>query len=155
MKVKFLDLSLLHNQQKEQIKKGLDEFFENGVYIGGDYVSRFEKNYAEYTLSKYCCGTSNGLDALILSLKALGIGLGDEVIVPANTFIATWNAVDLVGAKPVPVDCENESYQIDTAKITKAITKQTKAIIGVHLYGTPMIALVCLVIALVIFAVSI
>jgi len=110
----------------------------SGQYILGDEVKKFESNYAKYTESSYSAGVANGLDALHLSLKALGIGPGDEVIVPANTYIATWLAVSHVGATPVPVEPNIMTYNIDPNKIEQALTKKTKAIIAVHLYGQPV-----------------
>lgn len=104
-------------------------------YILGEEVRRFETAYAVFNQVNHCIGVGNGLDALHIALKVLGVGPGDEVIVPAHTFIATWLAVTQVGATPVPVEPHRETYNIDPAKIEAAITPRTKAILPVHLYG--------------------
>lgn len=114
-----------------------DCIISNWISSTGKYVTRFEDLFAEYCGSKYALATSNGTTALHLALLALGIGEGDEVIVPSFTFIATANAVSYTGAKPVFVDSESETWNIDPAEIKKAITPRTKAIIPVHLYGHP------------------
>lgn len=123
------------------LKKELDNAYfkvmKSGRYILGDEVSSFEKEFAKYTRSKYCIGVGNGLDAIQLGLKALGIKQGNEVIVPSNTYIATWIGVSLIGAKPVPVEPDEKTFNINPTNIEKAITKRTKAIIPVHLYGQP------------------
>lgn len=123
------------------LKNELDEAYfrvmESDRYILGDEVISFEREFAEYTKTKYCVGVGNGLDAIQLGLKALGIKQGDEVIVPSNTYIATWIGVSLVGAKPIPVEPDEKTYNIDTNNIERAITSRTKAIIPVHLYGQP------------------
>jgi len=115
--------------------------FENvlsrGILILGDEVKKFEENFAQYCETKYAVGVSNGLDALHLILRAMDIGAGDEVIVPAHTFIATWLAVSYAGATPVAVDVNESTYNIDANLIEAAITEKTKAIIAVHLYGQP------------------
>jgi len=138
MNVPFLNLSATYDELKTKVDKGVTEFLLSGQYILGDYVIDFENQYAEYVSAKFCVGVSNGLDALILSLRALGIGLGDEVIVPSNTFIATWLAVSQVEATLVPVEPNMETYLIEADEIEKHITKRTKAIIVVHLYGNPV-----------------
>jgi dTDP-4-amino-4,6-dideoxygalactose transaminase len=109
----------------------------SGIYILGSEVSSFEKEFAEKSGAKYCIGVGNGLEAIHLALRAMGIGNGDEVIVPSNTFIATWIGVSLAGAKPVPVEPEEKTYNIDVSLIQEMITKKTKAILPVHLYGQP------------------
>ncbi|GGK78180.1 aminotransferase [Rufibacter glacialis] len=109
--------------------------FDSKWYILGDYVKQFEREYAIFNDTASCIGVANGLDALQISLKVLGIGEGDEVIVPSNTYIATWLAVSYVGATLVPVEPNIATYNIDPAKIEAAITSRTKAIIPVHLYG--------------------
>jgi len=110
---------------------------QSGFFILGNEVSTFESEFAEYCQTKYCVGVANGLEALFLVLKAWGIGPNDEVIVPSNTYIATWLAVSQTGAIPVPVEPLKETYNIDPKKIEYAITEKTKAIIPVHLYGQP------------------
>jgi dTDP-4-amino-4,6-dideoxygalactose transaminase len=115
--------------------EAFENFFDSQWYILGDRVSEFESLYAKFSKTAYAVGVSNGLDALHLSLKALGIGQGDEVIIPSNTYIATALAVSYSGATPVFVEPDVRTYNIDPLKITHAITKKTKAIIPVHLYG--------------------
>jgi len=129
-------------QKEYEILKGeLDNAYsrvmQSGKYILGQEVSNFEKEFARYCGSKYCVGVGNGLDALHLALRALGIGKGDEVIVPSNTYIATWIAVSITGAMPVPVEPQENTYNIDPSLIERAITHKTKAILPVHLYGQP------------------
>ena len=109
----------------------------NGRFILDEEVSRFEKEFAAYQKIKYCIGVGNGHDAILISLKALGIGRGDEVIVPSHTCHATWLAVVNAGAKPVPVEVELSTYNINPLLIENSITKKTKAIVPVHLYGHP------------------
>jgi len=110
---------------------------ESGWYILGAEVVAFEVEFAEYCQTKHCVGVGNGLEALHLILRAMGIGPGDEVIVPSNTYIATWLAVSYAGATPVPVEPDDRTYNIDPSLIEAAITPRTKAIIPVHLYGQP------------------
>ena len=104
----------------------------------GAELAAFEAEYAEYCGAAHCVGVDNGLNALVLPLKARGIGAGDEVIVPANTFIATWLAVAMAGATPVPVDADPVTMNIDLDLVAAAITPRTKAIMPVHLYGAPV-----------------
>jgi len=106
------------------------------VHRGQD-VEAFEEEFATFNGTQYCVGVANGLDALRLSLVAMGIGVGDEVIVPSNTYIATWMAVSEVGATPIPVEPLESTYNLDPGKIEAAITPRTKAILPVHLYGQP------------------
>jgi dTDP-4-amino-4,6-dideoxygalactose transaminase len=115
--------------------KAFEEVYDSYWYVLGNKVKQFEEEYASFNHTKACVGVSNGLDALHLSLKALGIGKGDEVIVPSNTYIATVLAVSYVGAKPVFVEPNIETYNIDFSKIEEAVTPNTKAIMPVHLYG--------------------
>ena len=110
---------------------------DSGYYLLGKELEAFEREFAEYAGVKHCIGVGNGLDALVLSLKALGVRAGDEVLVPSNTYIATWLAVSYVGARPVPVEPDERTYNIDPEKIEAAITKNTKGILPVHLYGQP------------------
>ncbi len=112
-------------------------FLDAERYILGPEVSSFEKAYATYSQTGFCVGVANGLDGLIISLIALDVGFGDEVIVPANTYIASWLAVSQVGAVPVPVEPDSATYNIDPTRIEAAITSKTKAIMPVHLYGQP------------------
>lgn len=135
MKIPFLSFQAVNQQIKPEITAAFDAFFDSGWYILGDKVKTFEKEYALFNNVQYCVGVSNGLDALHLALRVLGIGKGDEVIVPSNTYIATALAVSYVGATPVFVEPDYNSYNIDPAKIREAITGRTKAIMPVHLYG--------------------
>lgn len=134
--IKFNDLSRIHNQIREEINTAVGKIIDEDSYILGDKVKEFENNFANFHGVKYGIGLDSGTSALELSLKAFGIGQGDEVIVPVNTFIATASAVVFAGAKPVLVDC-GEDYNIDINKIENKITERTKAIIPVHLYGQP------------------
>lgn len=136
-KIPFLDLKGQYLQIKDEIRTAIDEVLDATAYSGGPFVEKFEKNLAQYTGTKYALGVNTGTSALHLAMMALGIGAGDEVIVPANTFIATAWGVSYVNAIPVFVDCDPNTWQIDAAKIEEKITSKTKAIIGVHLYGQP------------------
>jgi dTDP-4-amino-4,6-dideoxygalactose transaminase len=135
--VPFLDLALLH----QTIRKPLDEAYhrvvDSGCFIMGPELDAFESEFAQYCEVKHCIGVGNGLEALHLLLRAYGIGPGDEVIVPSNTFIATWLAVTQCGATPVPVEPNISTHNIDPALIANAISSRTRAIIPVHLYGQP------------------
>ena len=135
--IKFLDLSTHYKKHQKNIDRDLKKILTKGLFLNGEYLAKFEHNFAKYCNSKYCIGMANGLDALTIALKTLNIKPGDEVIVPAHTFIATWLAVSNVGAIPIAVDIEEDSYNINPDLIDKKITKKTKAIIGVHLYGLP------------------
>lgn len=135
MQIPYLDLRTVHEKLEKELDKAYHEVMDRQWFIGGKADKRFEKEFAEYCKAAECVGTGNGLDAIRLILLAYGIGSGDEVIVPANTFIATALAVSYVGAVPVFVDASLESYTIDPDKIEEKITKKTKAIIAVHLYG--------------------
>jgi len=135
--IPFLDIKSLNVKYKEQFHEALERVIESGWFIQGLELQSFEDEYAAFSMTKHCVGVGNGLDALILSLKALDIGPGDEVIVPSNTYIATWLAVTHVGAKIVPVEPCIDTYNIDPDLIENSITKNTKAIIPVHLYGQP------------------
>ena len=135
MKIPFLSFEYVNSRLKQEMLEAFENFFDSQWYILGDRVSEFESLYAEFSKTAYAVGVSNGLDALHLSLKALGIGQGDEVIIPSNTYIATALAVSYSGATPVFVEPDVRTYNIDPLKITHAITKKTKAIIPVHLYG--------------------
>ena len=135
--VPFLDLKAIQLAQREELTAAFSRVLDSGWYVLGQEVSRFEQEYADHCQAKHCVGVANGLDALVLVLRAMGIGPGDEVIVPSNTYIATWLAVSHVGATPVPVEPDERSYNIDPARIAAAITPRTRAIIPVHLYGQP------------------
>jgi dTDP-4-amino-4,6-dideoxygalactose transaminase len=137
-RIPFLDLKSAYLELKPQIDAAVSKVLDSGWYIGGMEVEQFEIEYAAYCGVKHCVGVGNGLDALHLVLKAFGIGEGDEVIVPSNTYIATWLAVTYTGAKPVPVEPDEQTYNINPNLIERAITARTKAIIPVHLYGQPV-----------------
>ena len=133
--IKFLDLQKINSHFEEEFQAAFSSVLQSGWFILGNSVKNFEEEFAAYCSAKYCIGVANGLDALILSLKALGIGSGDEVIVPSNTYIASWLAVSYVGAIPVPVEPAAATYNINPALIEARITQATKAIMPVHLYG--------------------
>jgi len=137
METVFLDLKAPYIELKEELDDAYHRVMASGWYIYGEELAAFEKEFAEYCGAKHCIGVGNGLDALFLILKAYGIGEGDEVIVPANTYIATWLAVSHVGSKPVPVEPDWSTYNIAPSLIEAAITERTRAIIAVHLYGLP------------------
>lgn len=133
--IKFLDFEQMHSQIREEMKTAFQRVYDSHWYIQGKELDAFELEYAIFNQTKHSVGVSNGLDALVLSLRALNIGVGDEVIVPSNTYIATALAVSHVGATPVFVEPRMETYNINPENIPAAITKKTKAIMPVHLYG--------------------
>ena len=135
--IPFLDLRASYLALQTDIDAAISRVLASGWYIQGPEVTDFETAYASYCGAAHCVGVASGLDALILALRALDIKQGDEVIVPSHTFIATWLAVSAVGATPVPVDPDMQSYNIDPAGIEAAITTKTRAILAVHLYGQP------------------
>ena len=135
--INCLDLKGQHQQIKKEVFELFEKVYENTAFSGGPFVEQFEKDFSNYTQTKYAIGVNNGTSALHLAMLALGIGAGDEVIIPANTFIATAWAISYVGATPVFVDCDKDNWEIDPVQIEKVITAKTKAIIGVHLYGMP------------------
>jgi dTDP-4-amino-4,6-dideoxygalactose transaminase len=135
--VPFLDLQAATRELREEIDAAVGRVLDSGYYLLGKELEAFEREFAEFAGVKHCIGVGNGLDALVLSLKALGVHAGDEVLVPSNTYIATWLAVSYVGARPVPVEPDERTYNIDPEKIETAITKHTKGILPVHLYGQP------------------
>lgn len=137
MAVPFLDLGAAYRELKPEIDAAVARVLESGWYILGPEVEAFEADWAAYCEARHAVGVANGLDALILALRALDIGAGDEVIVPSNTYIATWLAVSAVGARPVPVEPDPATHTIDPALIPAAITPRTRAILPVHLYGCP------------------
>ncbi|MGA9451195.1 MAG: DegT/DnrJ/EryC1/StrS family aminotransferase [Verrucomicrobiia bacterium] len=138
MKVPFLDFIAPY----EELKTGLDEayfrFMRSAWYVLGREVEAFEREFADYCGVDHCVGVGNGLEALHLALRAYGIGENDEVIVPSNTYIATWLAVSYAGATPVPVEPDAKTFNLDPSRIEAAITPETKAIMPVHLYGQPV-----------------
>ncbi len=133
--IQYLDLKRMHQGIQEELDAAYHEVQESQWFIGGEADHKFEREFAGFCGTKACVGVGNGLDAIRLILMAYGIGAGDEVIVPANTFIATALAVTYAGAQPVFVDADVETYNIDLNKIEEKITEKTKAIIVVHLYG--------------------
>jgi dTDP-4-amino-4,6-dideoxygalactose transaminase len=135
--IPFLDLKTPHDEIRESLSDAFNRVLKSGWYILGKELQSFENEFASYCESTHCIGVANGLDALHLILRALDIGEGDEVIVPANTYIATWLSVSHSGATPVPVEPLEATYNIDPALIEAAITVRTKAIMPVHLYGQP------------------
>lgn len=137
IKVPFLDLHAAYLELKPEIDQAIARVLNSGWYILGPEVEAFEAEYAAYCEAKHAIGVANGLDALHLALLALGVGSGDEVIVPSNTYIATWLAVTQCGATPVPVEPNEDTYNINPVLIEAAITKRTKVILPVHLYGQP------------------
>ena len=137
MKVPFLDFHAPYLELKADLDAAYLRVMESGWYILGKEVESFETEFAAYCETKYCIGVGNGLEALHLILLAMEIGDGDEVIVPANTYIASWLAVSQVGANIVPVEPDEKTYNINPLLIEKAITDRTKAIMAVHLYGQP------------------
>ncbi len=136
-KIPFYDIGQSYRDLKPELDEAIARVLNKGWYILGEEVAAFEAEYAAYIGTRHCIGVSNGLDALFLVLKAWGIGEGDEVIVPSNTYIATWLAVSYCGATPVPVEPDAESFNLDPVLLEAAITPRTKAIIPVHLYGMP------------------
>lgn len=137
MKVPFLDLHAGYQELKAAIDGAILRVLDSGCYILGEEVEAFEAEWAAYCESEYAVGVANGLDALALALRALNVGPGDEVIVPSNTYIATWLAVSQCGAVPVPVEPDEATCNIDPKLIEAALTHRTKVILPVHLYGQP------------------
>jgi len=137
MNVPFLDLQAINNSQAAELEAAFRRVLQSGWFVLGKEVEQFEQRFAAYCGSAHGIGVANGLDAIMLVLRAWGIGPGDEVIVPSNTFIATWLAVSQCGATPIPVEPVEAIYNIDPARIEAAITPRTKAIVAVHLYGQP------------------
>lgn len=135
--IPFLDLKAPHVELRDEINAAIDRVVSSGWYILGPEVEAFEAEYAAYCEASHCVSLANGLDALHLALRAIGVGAGDEVIVPSNTYIATWLAVSQCGATPVPVEPIESTYNLDPSLIESAITPRTKVILPVHLYGQP------------------
>jgi len=135
--VPFLDVKAINLAHEDLLKSAFDRVLHSGWYILDQEVKAFEQEFAAYCGVKHCIGVGNGLEALHLILRAVEIGPGDEVIVPANTYIATWLAVTYAGATPVPVEPDVRTYNIDPNRIEEAITPRTRAILPVHLYGQP------------------
>jgi dTDP-4-amino-4,6-dideoxygalactose transaminase len=137
-KVSLLDLTAQYKDIKSEIKQAIDNVLESGNYIMGPFVKNFEQAMAEYCGTKYAIGVANGTDALLLTLDALGVGAGDEVITTPFTFFASAEVISQLGATPVFVDIDPKTYNMDPAKVEAAITPKTKAIIPVHIFGQPV-----------------
>ncbi len=135
MNVPFVDLKAQYLSIKPGVDEAVSAVFEDNVFVGGSFVSKFEKSFREIYNVDHCIGVGNGTDALFLILKALGIGIEDEVITPAHSWISTAETISLAGATPVFTDIEDHSYTIDPKQILKRINSKTKAVIVVHLYG--------------------
>ena len=135
MTIPFLSFGPQNDAVREQVLAAVAGVFNSQAYVLGPAVQQFEQQYAHFSGTRYCVGVANGLDALFLALKALGITAGDEVIVPSNTYIATWLAVSQLGAVPVPVEPDFATYNLDPARVEAAITPRTRALLPVHLYG--------------------
>lgn len=133
--IPFLDLKNINLRQRDAFHIALDRVLDSGWLILGNETASFEREFADYCGTRHAVGVANGLEALHLVLRAWCIGPGDEVIVPSNTYIATWLAVTHAGAKPVPVEPDEATFNIDPARVEAAITPRTRAIIAVHLYG--------------------
>ncbi len=135
--MRFLDLGSAYREVKDEIDAAVQRVLNSGWYIGGEEVEAFEFEFAKYCGTKYCVGVGNGLDAIYLSLRSAGINPGDEVIVPPNTYVATWLAVTACGAKVVPVEPDVASFNINVSRIEQAITPRTRFVLPVHFYGLP------------------
>lgn len=135
--IKFLDMNPMHNTIKDEVMNAIEKVYDSSWYILGNEVKSFEDEFAKYCGSNFCIGVGNGLEALHLILKGYDIGEGDEVIIPSNTYIATALAVSYVGAKPILVEPDEKTFNINPELIENAINKKTKAIIAVNLYGQP------------------
>ena len=138
MNVPWVDLSIQHRELRTEINQAINDILDRCDFILGQDVAKFEEEFAAYCGTKYAVGVDSGLSAIELSLRALGVGPGDEVIVPTHTFTATAAAISFAGAMPVFVDADPVTWNIDVSKIEEAITPQTKAIVPVHLYGLPV-----------------
>jgi dTDP-4-amino-4,6-dideoxygalactose transaminase len=137
MKIPLVDLKAQYEYIRDEIDAAIQGVLATSAFIGGPYVRAFEEAFAKFCEVKHCIGVGNGTDALFISLKSLGVGVGDEVITAANTFIATSEAITATGAQVVFCDIDPKTYNIDVSQIEAKITRQTKAIIPVHLYGQP------------------
>ena len=135
MNVPFLNLKAAYTELRDDLDGACQRVMASGSFILGPEVAAFEREFAEYCEAKYCLGVANGLDALHLILRALEIGVGDEVIVPSNTYIATWLAVSYAGATPVAVEPDERTYNLDPSRLEVAITQRTKAIIPAECQG--------------------
>jgi dTDP-4-amino-4,6-dideoxygalactose transaminase len=135
--ISYLDVGAAHRQLSNELDQAWRRVVDSGHYVLGSELEAFEQEFAEYCGVRHCVGVGNGLDALHLTIRALELGAGAEIIVPSNTYIATWIAVTHAGAVPVPVEPDERSYNIDASRIADNITSRTAAILPVHLYGRP------------------
>src|SRR5437660_1069475 len=133
--VPFLELRPAYEELRGELDAACRRVMDSGWYVLGEEVESFEREYAGYCGVRHCVGVANGLDALHLTLRAYGIGPGDEVIVPSNTYIATWLAVSYAGAAVVPVEPDPATHTLDPARVERAVTPRTRALLPVHLYG--------------------
>ena len=133
--IPLVDLSLQHAEVAEEVEEGFAQVLSAGDFIGGKAVSAFEQEYADFIGARSCIGVGNGTDAIEMALRAAGVGHGDEVVVPANTFIATAEAVVRTGARPVFVDVDDHALLIDPTAVERALTERTRAVVPVDLYG--------------------
>lgn len=147
VKIPLVDLAAAHEAVEEEVQAGWERVLRDTSFVLGDDVAAFEQEFAEFSGAGHCVGVANGTDALEIGLRALGVGPGDEVVVPANTFIASVLAISRAGARPVLVDCNPETHLIDVDQTAAAITSRTKALMPVHLYGqmAPMSELAAIV----------
>ena len=137
MKVPFVDLKLQYQSIKAEIDAAIAEVLQNTSFIGGDKVTLFEEAFAQFVKTDFCVSCANGTDALEIALEAMGLGAGDEVIVPAYTWVSSASAVVRVGATPILVDVHPDYYTLDPERVKSAISPRTKAIMPVHFYGLP------------------
>jgi len=135
--IPFLDIRAGYLELKEELDHAYSRVMHSGRYVLGREVESFEEEFAAYCGARYCVAVGNGLDALTVILRSLGIGAGDEVLVPSHTFIATWLAVTNVGAIPVPVEADQRTHNMDSEKLEQGLSPRTKAVVPVHLYGQP------------------
>lgn len=135
MKVPLVDLAAQHAEIADEVRAGLETVFASTAFVGGPDVAAFEREYADYVGTEHCVGVANGTDALELALRAVGVSAEGEVILPANTFIATAEAVSRIGAVPVLVDADDEFLLMDTSQVARAITPRTQAVVPVHIFG--------------------
>ncbi|MGT2531776.1 DegT/DnrJ/EryC1/StrS family aminotransferase [Streptomyces nojiriensis] len=133
--IPLVDLKAAHAEVADEVRAGFDRVLAGTAFIGGEEVAAFEREYAEFAGVEHCVGVANGTDALELALRASGVGAGDEVVLPANTFIATAGAVARIGARPVLVDCLPDSLLMDPGAAVAAVGEATRAVVPVHLYG--------------------
>lgn len=137
MQIPFVDLKVNYNSRKAEIDAAMQDVIDSTSFILGPVVDEFEKNFAQFCDTKYCIGVDSGFSALELGIRALGLGMGDEIITPVNSYIASSSAISITGAKPIWVDADLRTYNLDISQINSKITSKTRAIMPVHLYGQP------------------